>query len=1042
MFNLIDIFLDEVWIALQKVLKTRTLLIVSLFLLFLTSLRLFWLYNHYVEHPEANQGILDLRQIDLTKDMTFNLDGEWEFFPNSFITPKQSVKVKGQPLTVPGKWNKYFSEQEFPAYGYGTYRLKIFVPIKDTSREYGIRFPSIRTASKVYVNGQIANVTGNPSDNSTTHEASALPTLTVLKPNQDGELELLIHVSNYDHGGSGGINRSIVFGSLQTINNEFSLSSTMQFLVFVITIIHSLYAFILFALRPKRIELLFFALGLFFFSICIVLSDDRLLLNVLSLDYEWYYKIIKFSYIATTACLLQFIKHMFFAENKYKILDYLSILCMISGLFVVVLPLQYANLTDFNYLLVLLSFCTITILVFKLFISEQPDVLLILLSAISVLSSLVWGTIRGLGIVNYSSFYPYDLIFAIVTFSSYWFKQFFQEAEEKEELYRKLKHEDQLKDQFLANTSHELRNPLHGIINIAESIVIDKNNKLTDTTKGNLELLITISRRMSLMLNDLIDITRIKDQGIVLNKESVNIKAVSSGVFDMLEFMIERKPVKFVIDIPEDFPHVLADKNRLIQILYNLVHNAVKFTHEGVISISADYKGNIARIHVSDTGIGMTKQLQKKIFEPYEQGTSGINEGGLGLGLSISRQLVEMHGGMLTVESTSEKGSNFTFTLQLTDGKVIVEAPPSQPTLVEFDKRQTSTYVDINSFHSVHQLTSRPKILAVDDDVVNLKVLSTILPLTEYDLVTVTSGEEALSYLDRKEWDLIIADVMMPNMSGYELTRIIRGRFILSELPILLLTARSDVQDIVAGFLSGANDYVTKPINSLEFKARVNALTNVKQSISERLRMEAAWLHAQIQPHFLFNTLNTIASLSEIDTDRMTILLDKFGQYLQRSFNPINLQRSVPLEHEIELVKAYLYIKQERFGEKLHVEWKVDPAITIQVPPLSIQTLVENAVRHGVLKQIDGGTISILITNSEEYVEVMIQDKGVGMEENLVREVLTNETKESRGIGLVNTNKRIQQAFGTGLIIQSTIGKGTSVSFHVPKEKNNECRNN
>src|SRR5690625_4138570 len=107
-----------------------------------------------------------------------------------------------------------------------------------------------------------------------------------------------------------------------------------------------------------------------------------------------------------------------------------------------------------------------------------------------------------------------------------------------------------------------------------------------------------------------------------------------------------------------------------------------------------------------------------------------------------------------------------------------------------------------------------------------------------------------------QEWDLVISDVMMPRMSGYELTRIIRKRFTISELPILLLTARNRPEDIENGFLAGANDYVTKPVDAVELKSRVNALTEVRKSSRERLRMESAWLQAQIQPHFLFNTLN------------------------------------------------------------------------------------------------------------------------------------------------------------------------------------------
>ncbi|WP_340085357.1 ATP-binding protein [Siminovitchia sp. FSL H7-0308] len=1020
--------------------KTKTFFIACLFFLLLTCFRLIWLFHDSPsDQPKAVQGILDLRQWNMKEDQTIRLDGEWEFFPNTFLNPDESPKAPGEMISVPGKWNKFFSGETTPAYGNGTYRLKILVP-KDRKQDYGMRLRSIRTAAKLFANGKLIEEIGVPATSPENHKGSALTFSSTLKPNELGEIELIIHASNYDHGGAGGIHKSIKFGSQYAIQKEFYFSASMQFLVLVIMLVHSLYAFILFSLRPKRKELLFFALGSLFFGICVVLDDDRLLLNILPLNYEWYIKIIKFSYMAMTACFLQFVKHLFFTQSHYKILDSLTIICVLSGTFTIIFPYKYIGFSPFNSLFIFVSFSTITLLIFKLMITEKRDVLFILLAALCIVSSLGWGISRGLGIVKYPAFYPYDIILAVVFFSTYWFKQFFHETEEREALYQKLQQEDQLKDRFLANISHELRNPLHGIINIAESIANEQHHSLNANTKNNMELLITISRRMALMLNDLMDITRIKEQGNRLEKQSVNIRTVVSGVLDMFQFMIERKPIQLAIDIPGRFPNVMADENRLIQILYNLIHNAVKFTSEGVISIRADEKNGMARIHVADTGIGIDKQTEQKIFDPYVQGNPSTAEGGLGLGLSICKQLVEMHGGILSVESTPGKGSVFTFTLQL-DNEIEHPGIESVKATSEINKadqetavqlQRSSTYVNASKVYTI-LTTDRPKILAVDDDSVNLKILSNILPPNEFELVTVTSGEEALAYLHTNEWDLVIADVMMPNMSGYELSRTIRKRFLISELPILLLTARSNIEDIVTGFLSGANDYVTKPINSLELKARVNALANLKQSISERLRMEAAWLQAQIQPHFLFNTLNTIASLSEIDTDRMSSLLEKFGQYLQKSFSPINLQRSVPLEHEIELLKAYLYIEQERFGNKLQIEWKVDTVLDLHVPPLSIQTLVENAIRHGVLKRIDGGTILISIMSDKKDVEIMVQDNGVGMDKEKIKQILSSQAELTKGIGLVNTNKRLKQMFGTELAIHSTVGKGTTVSFKIPK---------
>ena len=127
------------------------------------------------------------------------------------------------------------------------------------------------------------------------------------------------------------------------------------------------------------------------------------------------------------------------------------------------------------------------------------------------------------------------------------------------------------------------------------------------------------------------------------------------------------------------------------------------------------------------------------------------------------------------------------------------------------------------------------------------------------------------------------------------------------------------------------NDYVTKPINSLELKVRSRALIDLKYSINQRLHIETAWLQAQIQPHFLFNTLNSIASLSTIDTDRMIDLMHHFGEYLHASFDVRNLQRVVSLKDELELVRSYLYISQQRFGDLLIIEWDIDDNINIEI---------------------------------------------------------------------------------------------------------------
>lgn len=422
----------------------------------------------------------------------------------------------------------------------------------------------------------------------------------------------------------------------------------------------------------------------------------------------------------------------------------------------------------------------------------------------------------------------------------------------------------------------------------------------------------------------------------------------------------------------------------------------------------------------------MNEETLLRAFQPYEQGDSSMNEvsGGIGLGLSTSKQLVELHGGKISVVSTLGEGTTFTFTMPLYDSTSRV-LNSELPSMTEFS--DTPSMITLSKLTAPGIVSSahgrRPKLLAVDDDPVNLKILTNVLSIKDYEIVTVTSGNDALLLLDTAQWDLIITDVMMPQMSGYELAHRIRELYTIAELPILLLTARNQPEDIYTGFISGANDYVMKPMNAIELKARVRSLTDLKQSVNERLRVEAAYLQAQIQPHFLFNTLNSISALASFDINRMSHLVDAFSSYLRLSFNFLNAEPMIPIERELELVHAYLYIEKERFEDRMTIHWDYEESLHFQLPPLTIQPLVENAVRHGILSRSQGGTVSITIKEQAGDIEITISDNGQGMKNEQLQQLLSNPSNDVRGIGFLNTHKRLLRVYGKGLQIKSSEGK-------------------
>ncbi|ALA53025.1 MULTISPECIES: ATP-binding response regulator [Shouchella] len=599
------------------------------------------------------------------------------------------------------------------------------------------------------------------------------------------------------------------------------------------------------------------------------------------------------------------------------------------------------------------------------------------------------------------------------------------------------------RDQFLANMSEEFKNPLHGILNMSHSVLKRERHMLQERSIEELETVLSIGHRLTLRLNDLIDMMSLQEGSLRLQKKAVSIQPIVTGVLDMLQYSTEVKRIKMVNQIAKDFPPVIADESRLVQIVYNLLHNAVKYTDEGIISVRAFKENENALIVISDTGIGMDEDILKRLFRPYEQANANetMIEGGFGLGLSISKQLVELHGGTLEVSSAVGEGSTFTLSLKLAELKneqdksgdpafeqssSVVPPLEKKPLYMKEVEAQLAT-----TQTSLSELShARPRILMVDDDPAHLQVLEGILSPEDYDVTMVTSGKEALAMLDAQEWDLVISDTMMPQLSGYELTRLIRKRFTLIELPVLLLTSRSQSKDIQTGFLAGANDYVTKPVKALELRARIEALTTIKQMVQEQLRLEAAWLQAQIQPHFLFNALNAVAALSETALDKMHDLLQEFSDFLRAKFQFQNMDELVPIEEELSLVRSYLYIEKVRFEERLEIDWQVEDS-DIKVPFLSIQPLVENAIRHGIMKRPHGGKVLIQVSNNKTHAVVSVEDDGVGMDDVQQQRILERKAASRSGVGLINTDQRLKRHFGTGLQIESEKGKGTKISFHV-----------
>ncbi|MFM7188066.1 MAG: sensor histidine kinase, partial [Armatimonadota bacterium] len=235
----------------------------------------------------------------------------------------------------------------------------------------------------------------------------------------------------------------------------------------------------------------------------------------------------------------------------------------------------------------------------------------------------------------------------------------------------------------MANTSHELRTPLTGVIGILEPTLAkppagQKNNPppMPAPLRKSIEIAIASARRLSSLVNDLLDFSKARQNQVQLYPTPVSVFSTTELVCAMLQPSLEGRPIELVNTVPDNLVAVHAYPNRLQQILFNLLGNAIKFTERGHIQVYAEQEGNLVRIHVKDTGIGIAPEAVERIFVPFEQADASTARkfGGVGLGLAIAKSLVEAHGGTISVQSTHGQSTIFSFTLPVSDQPVTGDA--------------------------------------------------------------------------------------------------------------------------------------------------------------------------------------------------------------------------------------------------------------------------------------------------------------------------------------------------------------------------------
>ncbi len=627
---------------------------------------------------------------------------------------------------------------------------------------------------------------------------------------------------------------------------------------------------------------------------------------------------------------------------------------------------------------------------------------------------------------------------------------------------------DRLKSEFFANISHELRTPLTLILSPVDELL---SKLMPGVERDALSIVRRNAARLLTMIDDLLDLARLEAGGLRLKVMQLDMTSLARSMTENAVPAATAKGIDLTFSVAGEGDQIFGDPPRLEIIITNLIGNAIKFTPPGGrIDVQVFYNLAGASIEVADTGPGISKGQQDKVFERFHQTETSERrqQGGVGIGLALARELAQLHGGSLTVESKIGEGSTFTLFLQA--GKDHFHAGTIERRQLQLDdhpRRRAEDKIGSEPPRPETEMVIRPsqqppervlldrgrvpRVLVAEDEN-DLRSFIVGLLQDKYEVDAASDGREALELLKHNRPDLVLTDVMMPGTSGLDLCRAIKQDPSLRHIPVILLTARGENEAALEGYEAGADDFVSKPFHTKVLLARIRAhlkMRSLSLQLADQARLASAGTLAAGLAHEVKNPLNAAVNAAKVlerggstrvsNEKLMNIIIDALGRIdgvvsaLDAHARPADGTDLTPCNVR-KAVESTLNLLAHKLKDRVLVHQDYETTGNVFAPARAFNqvllNLIDNSIRSGAQN------IWIELRQLEKQVFVAVSDDGPGVPADVVHRIFdpfftTRAEGEGTGLGL-HLSRRIAQECGGELRYEPRSGGGARFVMEIP----------